>query len=81
MVNCDVDTSETCWCKVATKGILTHSISAVLLLSTHQSIDWIQLFIHWTMSLDSIPQSRPMDEILTLHSIFIFLNNYEHNSR
>lgn len=33
VVNCDVDTSETYWCKVATKGILTHAISAVLLLS------------------------------------------------
>lgn len=47
VVNCDVDTSETCWCKVATKGILTHYIAAVLLLPTHQSIrPWLNPNVH-----------------------------------
>ena len=61
-VNCDVDTSETCWCKVATKVILTHSVSAVPLLSTHQSIcPWLNSNVHpLGGSLDLTLRSRPM---------------------
>ena len=70
MVDCDVDTSETCWCKVATNRIMAHSNSI------YQSIYWSReeskcsymLVIYWLYKIhyevNFTPQSliwkRPM---------------------